>query len=41
MADSLEKPDDEAANQVARATFLWTLITAAAFVGVVFVFILR
>ena len=41
MADSHETPDDEAGNQVARITFLCTVITAAAFIGTVFVFILR
>ena len=40
MADSHEVPDDEAGNAVARTTFHWTLITAAAFVGVVVVYIL-
>ena len=41
MAESHEAPDDDAGNQVARVTFLWTMITAAAFIGTVFVFILR
>ena len=40
MADSHEVRDDEAGNQTARTTFKWTMILAAAFVGVVVAFIL-
>ena len=36
-----EKPGDpDAANQVARVTFLWTMILAAGFIGSIVVFIL-
>ncbi|MEO5616379.1 MAG: hypothetical protein ABIS67_01285 [Candidatus Eisenbacteria bacterium] len=35
-----ETRDDEWANQIARGTFRWTVITAVLFIGFVFVFIL-
>jgi hypothetical protein len=40
MADE-ESRDDGWGNKVAGVTWFWTMILAVAFVGVVFVFILR
>jgi hypothetical protein len=41
MGDMEEKSKDEDGNQVARVTFLLTMILAAGFVGTIFVFVLR
>lgn len=40
MADE-ESRDEQWGNKVAGVTYFWTVILAAAFIGAVFVFILR
>ena len=41
MADDHDGPDDQWGNKLAHMTFIWTLILAAMYCGVVFIFILR